>query len=147
MSENKHIQEESQRHEKPFPRFCPECGKIAVYREAIAYDAQIKHDNRLHAFHIPALQVNKCHACGEILFDTAAGTDMTEELADQLSEAGRDDGTPGMCCGVPVIGFSREADCLETAIRSAVADVQKAGCVVERVQIEHDSPLLSSGGG
>ena len=27
-----------------------------------------------------------------------------------------------------------------------VADVQKAGCVVERVQIEHDSPLLSSGG-
>jgi hypothetical protein len=45
---------------------------------------------------------------------------------------------------VPVIGFSREADCLESAIRSAVADVQKAGCVVERVQIERDSPLLSS---
>ena len=46
--------------------------------------------------------------------------------------------------GIPVIGFSREADCLESAIRSAVADVQKAGCVVERVQIERDSPLLSS---
>jgi hypothetical protein len=75
----------------------------------------------------------------------AAGTDMTEELADQLFEAGCDDGTPGVCCGVPVIGFSREADCLESAIRSAVADVQKAGCVVERVQIELDSPLLSSG--
>ena len=46
----------------------------------------------------------------------ATGTDMTEELADQLFEAGCDDGTPGVCCGVPVIGFSREADCLESAI-------------------------------
>jgi len=55
----------------------------------------------------------------------AAGTDMTEELADQLFEAGCDDGTPGVCRGVPVIGFSREAECLESAIRSAVADVQK----------------------
>ncbi len=64
----------------------------------------------------------------------AHGTDMTEELADQLFDAGCDDGTPGVCCGVPVIAFSREADCLESAIRIAVADVQKAGCVVERVR-------------
>jgi hypothetical protein len=28
-----------------------------------------------------------------------------------------------------------------------VADVQKTGCVVERVQIDHDSPLLSPGPG
>ena len=70
---------------------------------------------------------------------------IRERLMRFLREAGCDDGTPGMCCGVSVIGFSREADCLEAAIRSAVADVQKAGCVVERVQIEHDSPLLSSG--
>jgi hypothetical protein len=42
------------------------------------------------------------------------------------------------------IDFHREADCLESAIRSAVADVQKAGCVVKRVQIEQDSPLLSA---
>ena len=28
-------------------------------------------------------------------------------------------------------------------LRSAVADVQKAGCTVERVQIESDSPLLA----
>ena len=75
------------------------------------------------------------------------GTEITEELGGTLYEAGCDDGTLGACCGVPVIGFSREADCLESAIRSAVADVQKAGCVVERVQIEHDSPLLSSGTG
>ena len=75
------------------------------------------------------------------------GTEITEELADALFEAGCDDGTPGTFCGVPNIRFHREAESLESAIRSAVADVQKAGCVVERVQIEHDSPLLSSGAG
>jgi hypothetical protein len=48
-----------------------------------------------------------------------------------------------MSCGVVYINFHREADCLESAIRSAVADVQKAGCMVERVQIESDSPLLA----
>jgi hypothetical protein len=72
------------------------------------------------------------------------GTEITEELADALFEAGCDDGTPGTLCGVPYISFHREADCLESAIRSAVADVQKAGCVVERLQIEHGSPLLSA---
>ena len=77
----------------------------------------------------------------------AAGTEITEELADQLFDAGCDDGTPGTFCGVPYISFHREADSLESAIRSAVADVQKAGFVVERLQIEHDSPLLSSGAG
>jgi len=75
------------------------------------------------------------------------GTEITEELADELFEAGCDDSTPGTFCGTPYVSFHREAESLESAIRSAVADVQKAGCVVERVQIEHDSPLLSSGAG
>ena len=74
------------------------------------------------------------------------GVEMTEELCDRLFEAGCDDGSPGTGCGVPYIDFSREADCLESAIRSAVADVQKTGCAVVRVQIERDSPLLSGVG-
>ncbi|MCX7424267.1 MAG: hypothetical protein NTW96_01305 [Planctomycetia bacterium] len=73
------------------------------------------------------------------------GTEITEELADKLFDAGCDDGTPGTFCGVPYISFHREAESLEAAIRSAAADVQKTGCVVQRVQIEQDSPLLSSG--
>ena len=40
----------------------------------------------------------------------AAGTDITEELADAFFDAGCDDGTPGQRCGVPVITFSREAE-------------------------------------
>ncbi len=74
-------------------------------------------------------------------------TEITEELADKLFDAGCDDSTPGASCGTPYVSFSRESDSLESAIRSAVADVKKAGCAVERVQIEHDSPLLSSGAG
>jgi hypothetical protein len=73
------------------------------------------------------------------------GTEITEELADRLFEAGCDDGTPGTFCGMPYVSFHREAENLESAIRSAVANVQRAGCVVERLQIEHDSPLLSFG--
>ncbi|MGA2799021.1 MAG: hypothetical protein ABSE63_15690 [Thermoguttaceae bacterium] len=70
-------------------------------------------------------------------------TELTEELADKLFEAGCDDGSPFSSCGIAGVGFSREAESLEAAIRSAVADVQKAGCTVERVQIESDSPLLA----
>jgi len=73
----------------------------------------------------------------------AKDTELTEELADRLFEAGCDDGSPFSSCEIAGIGFSREAESLEAAIRSAVADVQRAGCTVERVQIERDSPLLA----
>ena len=68
---------------------------------------------------------------------------IDDDLADRLFESGCDDGSPFSSCGVAGVGFSREAESLESAIRSAVADVQKAGCTVERVQIESDSPLLA----
>jgi hypothetical protein len=58
------------------------------------------------------------------------GTEITGELADKLFDAGCDDGTSGTFCGTPCISFHREADSLESAIRSAVADVQQAGSVV-----------------
>jgi hypothetical protein len=76
----------------------------------------------------------------------ANDVEMTEELADRLYEAGCDDSLPGMSCGVACISFTRESDSLESAIRSAIADVQKAGCTVERVQIERNSPLLTGVG-
>ena len=69
----------------------------------------------------------------------ADGTEMTEGLADRLFEAGCDDGLPGMSCGVPCIDFSREADSLESAIRSAIADLQKAGCVAAEVRLEAEA--------
>jgi hypothetical protein len=65
--------------------------------------------------------------------------ELTEELADQLFAAGCEDGTPGMCCGIKVIDFHRAAPSLEEAIRTAVANVNAAGCVAARVEIDAES--------
>ena len=66
-------------------------------------------------------------------------TDMSEELAEALLEAGCDDCTPIVSNGMPLICFHREAVNMHEAIRSAVADVQRAGCKVSRVLIEAEA--------
>ena len=62
--------------------------------------------------------------------------ELTEEIADELFEAGCDDGTLGVCNGVFSIDFCREGNSLEAAIRSAIADVKSVGYEVERAEIE-----------
>jgi len=62
--------------------------------------------------------------------------ELTEEIADQLFEAGCDDGSPGTSEGVFSIDFHRSANTLEEAINSAIANVKSAGYQVERVEIE-----------
>jgi len=61
--------------------------------------------------------------------------ELTEDIADELFEAGCDDGTPGTREGVFSIDFHRKAGSLEEAIRSAISDVKTAGYQVERVEI------------
>ena len=63
-------------------------------------------------------------------------TEMTEELAEALAAAGCDDGLAGSSGGACVVVFDRDAESLEQAVRSAVADVQKAGCRAAWVKIE-----------
>ena len=70
--------------EKPFPRRCPECGRAELQPANIAYDAEVKHDGRLYAFHIPQLQVNKCGACGEVLFGNVADDQISQALREHL---------------------------------------------------------------
>lgn len=66
-----------------------------------------------------------------------AGTpELTDALADRLYEVGADDCSPGVCNQVLSIGFSREDESLEQAIRSAIAHVQAAGLTAERVEME-----------
>ncbi|MGH8608625.1 MAG: hypothetical protein ACREX9_14800 [Gammaproteobacteria bacterium] len=65
--------------------------------------------------------------------------ELTEEIADELFEAGCNDGTPGTCEGVFFIDFHREAGSLEEAIRSAIADVKSAGHEVKRVEMEAEA--------
>jgi regulator of RNase E activity RraB len=62
--------------------------------------------------------------------------ELTEEIADELFEAGCDDGTPGTCKGVFSIEFHRQAESLEAAINSAIKNVKVAGYEVERVEID-----------
>jgi hypothetical protein len=62
--------------------------------------------------------------------------ELTEEIADELFEAGCDDGTPGTCEGVFSIDFRRSANSLEAAIHSAIKNVKAAGYDVARVEIE-----------
>jgi hypothetical protein len=66
-------------------------------------------------------------------------SELTEDLAEALAAAGCDDGASRSSEGVVSVDFDRDADSLEHAIRSAVADVQKAGYRVARVEIEADA--------
>jgi hypothetical protein len=59
-------------------------------------------------------------------------------LVEDLYEAGCDDGSPSSRAGDVMVTLHRDADSLEQAIRSGIADVHKAGCNVARVQIEKD---------
>jgi putative zinc finger/helix-turn-helix YgiT family protein len=69
---------------KPYPRGCTECGETAVMSADIAYDAEVKHDGRLHGFHISRLTIDKCQRCGEEFFtngtDEQIGTALRESL-------------------------------------------------------------------
>jgi hypothetical protein len=64
---------------------------------------------------------------------------MSEGIADALYAAGCDDGTAFSSAGVAAVGFTREAKSLEEAIRSAISDVNKAGCRVSRVESSDES--------
>ena len=63
-------------------------------------------------------------------------TELTDQLVEDLYDAGCDDGSPSSRAGIVMVTLHRDAESLEQAIRSGIADVQKAGCQVRRVEIE-----------
>lgn len=70
------------------------------------------------------------------------GVDRSDDvMANALYEAGCDDGTLYSICGETAVGFSREASSLEEAVRSAIADVARAGFAVNRVE-PADAPVF-----
>ena len=71
-------------------------------------------------------------------------SEITDEAANALYEAGCDDGSPGSCDGVVSVDFHRDAPTLESAIQSAVADIRKAGYQVQRVEIYPDSSAIAA---
>ena len=68
-------------------------------------------------------------------------SEVTDDRADELFAAGCDDGTPASCNGVAWIHFDRESVSLEEAIFSAVAQVQAAGLLVSKVELDIDAAV------
>jgi len=62
--------------------------------------------------------------------------EISDDQADKLFEAGCDDGTPVSSDGGAWVHFDREAESLEDAIRSTVAQVQSAGFTASKVEID-----------
>ncbi len=65
--------------------------------------------------------------------------ELTEEMVDRLFEAGCDDSTPSICNGIQEVAFSRESDSLESAIQSAINDVQSTGLIVTRIESDESN--------
>ena len=75
----------------------------------------------------------------EFVITLAKTVVQSDELAEALFEAGCDDGSVWSRGEVVQVGFSRESESLEAAIRSAIGDVQKAGAAVAEVTMEGDA--------
>lgn len=56
-----------------------------------------------------------------------SGTDVTDEMANALYEAGCSDATLGVSCGRAYVDFDREAPSLSNAIESALRQIREVG--------------------
>jgi putative zinc finger/helix-turn-helix YgiT family protein len=72
------------RDPKPYPHRCAACGKIAVEPRTISYDAKVKHDGKVHEFHISELSIEECSECGEQYFNTPADEQISAGLRSHL---------------------------------------------------------------
>jgi DNA-binding transcriptional regulator YiaG len=63
--------------ERPYPRRCFVCGNTSVTQSSIPHDAKVRHEGKVHEFHIPTLQIDRCENCSEQYF--------TAETDDQIS--------------------------------------------------------------
>jgi putative zinc finger/helix-turn-helix YgiT family protein len=63
---------------------CPVCLAMSVRPEVLAYTASVKHDGVLHAIEIPALEVSRCHTCGELIFDDHVDDQINAALRSYL---------------------------------------------------------------
>lgn len=70
--------------ERPFPSRCRHCGKNEVYPGTIDYNAEVRHDGRLHRFVVARLDLPLCRACGEKVFTEAADRQINVSLRSHL---------------------------------------------------------------
>jgi putative zinc finger/helix-turn-helix YgiT family protein len=64
---------------------CPVCLAMSLRHDVISYTAKVKHDGVEHAIAIPALEVPKCHSCGELIFDDHVDDQINSALRSHLN--------------------------------------------------------------
>lgn len=70
--------------ERPFPWRCRHCGKQEVVLATSEYQAEVRHDGRLHRFTISALKLPICQACGEKVFTEDVDCQVNDALRSHL---------------------------------------------------------------
>jgi len=71
--------------EQPFPWRCRHCGKTEVTLAKTSYDAEVRHDGRLHTFTIADLELPVCQACGERVFTEKVDAQVNDALRAHLN--------------------------------------------------------------
>jgi len=72
------------------------------------------------------------------------GSEVTDEDADKLYEAGCNDASILTCEGITKLQFDRHASHLDDALSSAIQSVERTGLKVARVEIErHEIPQIA----
>ncbi len=71
--------------ERPFPWRCGDCGKLEVRLAKTDFDAEVRHDGRLHAFAIRDLELPVCQACGERVFTGKVDSQVNDALRAHLN--------------------------------------------------------------
>lgn len=71
--------------ERPFPWRCRQCGKQEVAMATIEYQAEVRHDGKLHTFTIPQLEIPVCQACGARVFTESVDGQVNNALRAHLN--------------------------------------------------------------
>ncbi len=66
--------------QRPFPWKCRHCGERRVVMSQIDYDAEGRHDGRLHSFLVTKLELPVCESCGEKVFTGHVDRQINDQL-------------------------------------------------------------------
>ena len=69
---------------RPFPWRCRDCGEKAVKLSCSDYQAEVRHDGKLHSFLIPKLEAPTCQSCGERVFTETVDEQINVALREHL---------------------------------------------------------------
>src|SRR5690348_11969866 len=99
MSEVRDTADQPRPKERPFPWYCPRCRRKEVRRTVVRYQCPRTHEGRPLTVVIPDLEVPRCDACGELVFDYRAEEQLNEAFrrcVEQAKTANGDGHAPGL---------------------------------------------------